>query len=149
MGSGTSSACLKNRLILAIVIAAALTLGGCASFIEEHKRTLSQAEVRAMFTHHTVTSVNADSGKRSVTYYSRKKVRQLRDGALRTGTWRVKRNGLMCMTMGTDREVCRLVRRDADGVYRKYKPSLFDTEPTVYYESFIAGNQLKRARGKG
>lgn len=135
-----------HPLKCAAILVAALALGGCASLVDQYKRTLSQSEVRALFTRHTVTSVNVDSGKRSITYYTPSRVRQIRDGSVRTGTWRVKRNGLKCMTMGTDPEVCRFVRRDEDGVYRKYKPGFIDTQPTVYYESFVPGNQLNRAR---
>lgn len=146
MASTTKRTATLNHFRFTVFLLAALSLGGCTTLVEQHSKTLNQSEVRELFTRHTVTSVNVDSGKRSVTYYTRSKVRQIRDGEMRRGTWRVKRNGLKCMTMGSNPEVCRLVRLDDDGVYRKYKPSLFDTEPTVYYTSFVQGNQLKRAR---
>lgn len=146
MASEKPRCAMRTHLNRAALMLAVLTLGGCATMVEQSKQTLSQAEVRALFTRHTVTSVNAESGKRSVTYYTPSRVRQIRDGQRRTGTWRVKRNGLMCMTMGTNPEVCRFVRRDSDGVLRKYKPGFIDPKPTVYYESFVPGNQLDRAR---
>lgn len=145
MAAKKTSSGLRSHLYRAALMLVLLTLGGCATLVEQSTQTLSQAEVKALFTRHTVTSVNAGSGKRSVTYYTPSRVQQVRDGARRSGTWRVKRNGLMCMTMGTNPEVCRFVRRDPDGVYRKYKPGFIDTKPTVYYESFVPGNQLKRA----
>lgn len=146
MAPATTAVAASKHLGLAAVLVAAFSLGGCATLVEQHKQTLDQSEVRALFARHTVTSVNVDSGKRATTYYSRRQVHQVRDGALQTGTWRVKRNGLMCVTMGVSAEVCQFVRRDSDGVYRKYKPGFVDTQPTVYFTSFVQGDRLSRAR---
>lgn len=136
----------RHPLRYSAILVATLVLGGCASFAEQIRLNLNQSEVKELFTRHTVVSVNVASGKRSVTYYTPSRVRQIRNGKVRTGTWRVKGNGLKCMTMGNDPEVCRFVRRDTDGVYRKYEPGLISTQPTVYYESFTPGNHLKMAR---
>lgn len=136
---------LPTRFLSCFLTAGALTLTGCATLENPGVRPLNQSEVRSLFEKHTVTSRNLSTGTVSVSYYSKRKVSQIRNGDKRTGRWRVKRNGLHCLTMELNEEVCRYVRLDADGVYRKYpSPALWE-KPIIEYVKIEPGKNLPQS----
>lgn len=136
---------LPSRWLVCSLIAGALTLTACSTLKEPSIRPLQQSEVRALFERNTVTSRNLSSGTVSVSYYSRSKVTQLRKGDDRTGTWRVKRNGQHCLTMEQNEELCRYIRLDSDGVYRKYPSPAVWEKAIIEYVKVEPGKQLKKS----
>lgn len=138
---------LPSRWLACSVIAGALTLTGCSTLEKPGIRPLNQSEVRSLFEKNTVTSRNLSSGTVSVSYYSKRKVTQLRKGDERSGRWRVKRNGQHCLTMELNEEVCRYIRLDADGVYRKYPSPAVWEKPIIEYVKIVPGKQLKKSSG--
>lgn len=139
---------LPNHWLACSLIAGALTLSACSTLKEPGVRPLKQSEVRALFERNTVTSRNLTSGTVSVSYYSRREVTQLRKGDERNGTWRVKRNGQHCLTMEQNEEVCRHIRLDADGMYRKYPSGAAWEKPVLEYVMVEPGKQLNKSAKK-
>ena len=140
-----SSKFLKNIAIIASLLGFIGVSSGCALLPTKLQSTqLSEQEVHSLFTEKTVISQNFKTGTISASYYTMDgKVRQYRKGKLRTGEWRVKKNGQKCMQMQSKQESCRVVKLEKDGLYRKYKPDLFALQPVVVYHSFIADNSLQ------
>lgn len=138
----------SRKLALYSLLAGALVLAGCSTTEKGSIRPLTQSEVRELFEKKTVTSRNLDSGTVSVSYYSTRKVTQIRRGDERTGRWRVKRRGEHCLRMEENEEVCRYIRLGADGIYRKYLSPAVWEEPIIEYVSFVPGKHLDNAKKK-
>ena len=135
---------LKYFLITAGLLLAISILSGCALMTPTPQENRLDAEaVRSLFSEQTVVSQNVKTGTLSISYYKNDgTVRQLRDGRLRTGKWRVRGNGQKCMQMMSKKESCRVVKQGTDRLYYKYKPDLFYPEPVVVYHSFVPGDRL-------
>ena len=104
--------------------------------------TLDRKELLDLFHDRTVESITLHQGRVSFSYYSPTgEVRQLRDGEKRTGFWRVRDDGRICLRMEDNREKCRIVVHEKDGSYRKYIVKKDGNhEPVVGYRKFIEGN---------
>ena len=84
------------------------------------KGTLKRKEVIKLFSGQTVESVTASKGRVSHTYYDPNGLLvQLRNGVMRHGKWRVKKNGRMCLQMESLEEKCRVIVKE-DGEIKKY-----------------------------
>lgn len=140
----------KKALIAVALIGLLGIVWSCGTLLKERSHQLSAAEARARFADQTVTSRNLKTGTESVSYFGRDgTVRQLRNGRLRTGYWRVGTDGQKCMKMQSNQEVCRVVKLDGDNVYRKYKPGRLGLQPIIAYDAFVRGDQLYRKAGVG
>ena len=135
---------LKYILIMGSLLSVVTLSSGCALLPSTKQATqFNGGEVRSLFKEKTVVSENINTGTLSISYYTKDgKVRQLRNDRVRTGTWRVQKNGQKCMQMQSRKESCRVVKLDTDNVYRKYKPDIFLSRPVVFYHSFVSGNRL-------
>lgn len=104
--------------------------------------TLGRTKVFALFYDKTVESVTLGKGRVSLSYYSPTgEIRQLREGQQRLGTWRVNKNGRICLAMDGAKEKCRVMVREADGSYRKYVVKKNGKHRAVVgYRRFIPGN---------
>ncbi len=104
-----------------------LLTGGCAStnFIGRKSiplppGTLGAAEVTALFSGKTVSSVLDKSGRVSLTYYNPNgALRQLQKGGNREGAWRVRKDGRICLQFAGKGKSCRIIVQDGN-VYQKY-----------------------------
>ncbi len=103
--------------------------------------TLDAKELRQLFIGKTVQSLNVKNKRISLTYYDPSgKVRQLRKGKLRSGKWKIKDNGRICLKMGNARNKCRIVVFE-QGEYKKYIVKKDGRHKHVIdYRSFITGN---------
>ncbi len=135
---------LQYILIIGSLLSVVTLSSGCALLPSTKQATqFNGSEVRSLFKEKTVVSENINTGTLSISYYTKDgKVRQLRNDRVRTGTWRVQKNGQKCMQMQSRKESCRVVKLDTDNVYRKYKPDIFLSRPVVFYHSFVSGNRL-------
>lgn len=135
-------ACLFTTMLLAVL------LSGCAG-IGKHRGesvtlppgTLDAAAVTALFSGKTVESVTDSSGRVSLTYYGANgELRQLQNGAKRSGTWKVRDDGRICLEFPGDSSQCRIIVKEGD-IYRKYVVKLNGMhKPVVTYRSFSPGN---------
>lgn len=105
--------------------------------------TLNADEVLTLFSDKTVTSVTISKKRESISYYDPNgEIRQLRDGQKRNGTWRVTKNGRICLKFGA-KEKCRILVKE-NGEYRKYVVKDDGQHRAVVdYSSFISGNPRK------
>ncbi len=137
----------KRVLFLLAIVSLLSGLWGCARTYELRSHQLNAAEVEKLFLDHTVVSRNLNTDTISVSYYgSDGAVTQIRKDRLRTGHWRIKQNGEICMQMESNKESCRFIRLDGDHVYRKYRPTNSGLEPIIAYDAadaFVRGNQLQ------
>jgi hypothetical protein len=104
--------------------------------------TLGPSEVTALFFNKTVKSRNK-GGNVSQTYYSPNgTLKQIRDGQVRTGTWKVRPDGRICLTMAGEKGQCRYILKKNDQ-YRKFKlTKKGKAKKVVTYLSFQSGNQI-------
>lgn len=106
--------------------------------------TLRKKAVVTLFADKTVESVTARQGRVSQTYYHPDgKLEQLREGTKRYGTWRVTKNGRMCLQMGALQEKCRIIVKEGNQ-YKKYiikKNS--NHQHSVSYRKFTAGKAFE------
>lgn len=129
----------------ALALIAAAGLQACSTLPVLSSSQLDAREVRSLVAGNTITAHNLDTGTRSTAYYSPDgRVTQTRNGKLRRGTWSVKDDGRMCMEMASNKPSCRILRRDAQGVVRKYRPDNLFT-PIIAYERIERGNLLGAA----
>ncbi len=125
-----------------LALIAATCLQACSTLPGLSSSQLDAGEVRGLAAGNTITSRNLDTGTTSTAYYSPDgRVTQTRKGELRRGTWSVKADGRMCMAMESNRASCRVLRRDAQGVVRKYRPDNL-LSPIIAYERIERGNRL-------
>lgn len=104
--------------------------------------TLGATAVRVLFYDQTVESRNA-GGDLSLTYYAPNgTLKQKRGGEVRTGSWTVRKDGRMCLSMAGENRKCRFVYQE-QGEYRKFTVSKSGkVKPVVTYLSFQPGNRL-------
>ncbi len=106
--------------------------------------TLGGTEVRALFFDQTVKSQNS-SGAVSLTYYDPNGIlQQKRDEQFRSGTWKVKSDGRICLTMTGEERKCRFILKE-NNQYIKYRVKKKSRiKPLVTYLSFQPGNRIGR-----
>ena len=106
--------------------------------------TLKKKAIVSLFADKTVESVTARKRRVSQTYYHHDgNLVQLRNGIKRYGTWRVTKNGRICLQMAGSQEKCRIIVKDGDQ-YKKYivkKNS--HHQHSVSYQKFTAGQTFK------
>jgi len=82
--------------------------------------TLTRKELKRLFSGKTVESQTVNKGRVSLSYYDPSgAVEQIRNGNLRTGSWRVNKNDRICLQMEDSREKCRIVVKEGN-IYNKY-----------------------------
>lgn len=122
-------------------------LAGCAG-IGKHKQdvplpvgTLDAAAVTALFSGKTVESITNNSGRISLTYYNPNgELRQLQYGTKRSGTWRVRQDGRICLSFPGASNQCRIIVKEGD-TYQKYVVKRNGQhQPVVTYRTFRDGN---------
>jgi hypothetical protein len=103
--------------------------------------TLDAEQVTDLFAGNTVESVTAVRGRVSLSFYALDgTVRQTRNGQSRSGTWRVRTDGRICLRMEALREKCRIIVIDGD-VYKKYiVRKNGQHQHSVTYRQFWSGN---------
>lgn len=127
------------QLIISLMVAV-FVVACVAPQVPLPKGTLNAAEVQQLFSDHTVTSVTVAKKRESVTYYDPNgEARQIRAGELRNGTWRVSKNGRICLQFGSN-EQCRIIVWE-DAKYKKYVVKDDGQHRYVVdYKSFQDGN---------
>ncbi len=122
-----------------------LLVTGCASTgrVAPPAGALDANEIRALFSGQTVKSVTFSKGRVSDIYYMPSgELRQLRDGKVRSGTWRVQKKGRLCLQIEDNPENCRAIVK-AGNTYVKYVLRKDGShQPVVRYISFTPGNPL-------
>lgn len=127
-----------ERLILAGCLA--LLLSACGPVRTDSVTQLSAQEVTALFTEQTVESVSKTHRRTSFTYYRADgHLLQRRYWSWRTGKWRVRSNGKICIDFGKER--CRHIEL-ADGQYFKVVKKGKARERLIRYRAFAQGNHL-------
>lgn len=141
------------HLIPYILMAVLLMLPGPATALAEQKLevksvplppgALTSAEVISLFSNKTVFSVTAVQRRESVSYYDPTgEVRQLRNGNLHIGHWRVTDSGRICLQMENRPEKCRIIVLE-NGLYKKYIVRKNGKhQHSVSYPEFRNGNPL-------
>jgi len=137
--------CRYRMLVLTLLT---LLAWGCAPMKKDVQinlpaGTLSAPEVTALFSGKTVESVVISSGRVSTTYYDPSgEARQLQNGQKRTGTWRVRDDGRICLDMEEGGDKCRVIVKEGE-VYKKYIVKLSGKHQHIIdYRSFRDGNPL-------
>lgn len=107
--------------------------------------TLSSSQLVTLFTDKTVHSTTVAQGRKSVSYYAPNgKIRQLQNGIIRLGHWRVIDNGRICLQMENLPEKCRIVVAENKG-YTKYIVRKNGAhQASVFYVKFQDGDTLGR-----
>ena len=118
---------MKPLINLRILLTSALViglLGGCTPL--HHKPvplppgTLDAVAVEALFSGKTVESVIDKSGRVSLTYYNPNgELRQLQKKLKRSGSWKVRHDGRICLQIEEQDQQCRIVVKEG-ATYRKY-----------------------------
>lgn len=106
--------------------------------------TLTRKKIVELFSGKTVESVTATKGRVSQTYYNPDgSLEQLRDGAKRYGTWRVKKNSRICLKIDNLKEKCRIIVKE-DGAIKKYIVKKSGRhQHSVSYRNFSHGKRFK------
>jgi len=103
--------------------------------------TLTAAEVTALFSGQTVESVLESNGRTSLTYYNpNHELRQLQYGEKRSGFWRVRDDGRICLQLGTEKEKCRIIVKEGPTYYKYTVKKNGMHERILAYTSFRQGN---------
>lgn len=127
--------------------------GGCASLPTPTDSTpvplppgaLNAAEVTALFSGHTAESVLDSNSRVSLTYYNPNGgLRQLQNGQKRSGVWRVRDNGRICLQLGTEKEKCRIIVKEGTGYAKYIVRKSGQHERVLTYTSFVQGNMVDR-----
>lgn len=102
---------------------------------------LDAEQVTDLFSGQTVESVTAVRGRVSLSFYDVDgSLRQVRNGQTRSGKWRVRKDGRICLQMESLLEKCRIIVKDGD-VYRKYIVKKNGRhQNSVNYRKFWVGN---------
>lgn len=125
-----------------IVLIVAASLQACSTLPALTASRLDAEAVRELVSNRTITARNLETGTVSTTYYSPDgRATQTRKGDVRRGAWSVRSDGRMCMEMASNKASCRVLRRDAQGVVRKYRPDNL-LSPIIAYERIERGNRL-------
>jgi hypothetical protein len=125
-----------------------LLLGGCVSTpMRSTSHVLDASEVQRLFAGKTVESVNRSTGLTSFTYYDPDgMVLQQRLWSKRTGKWKVKDNGKICLIF--DKTSCRRIKMytgmlDGKSTYYKIRKRKGNSvRRVVRYRKFVDGNRL-------
>ena len=131
---------------IAPLLLALLLVTGCASMkrVAPPDGALSATQVRTLFSEHTVKSVTFSKGTVRETYYmANGEMRRLRNGEVRKGTWRVRKNGRLCQQVGDHEESCHAIVRAGDTHVKYVVRKNGDHRPIVRYISFTPGNPLR------
>jgi len=137
---------MKTIAALFTAMLLAVLLNGCAG-IGKHRSvtlppgTLDAAAVTALFSGKTVESVTDNSGRISLTYYNPNgELRQLQNGEKRSGAWKVRSDGRICLDFPGGSSQCRIIVKEGE-IYRKYVVKRDgEHQPVVTYRSFSEGN---------
>ncbi|MEA3363749.1 MAG: hypothetical protein U9Q61_10845, partial [Thermodesulfobacteriota bacterium] len=99
--------------------------------------------VTRLFSDKTVQSVTVRKGRVSLTYYDPNgTLEQLRDGTKRYGSWRVTKNGRICLAFEGSREKCRIIVKEGK-LFKKYiVKKNGQHQYVVRYRQFLPGKQL-------
>ncbi len=105
--------------------------------------TLRAKEVVKLFSGQTVESVTARKGRISHSYYNPDgTLEQSRNGVKRSGKWRVKKNGRICLQFSGLKEKCRIIVKE-DGQIKKYIVKKNGRhQHSVSYRNFTPGRHL-------
>ncbi len=107
------------------------------------KGTLKSKEIVKLFSGQTVESVTARKGRVSLSYYSPNgALEQLREGMKRSGKWRVKKNGRICLQFENLKEKCRIIVRQKGKIKKYIVRKNGRHQHSVSYRNFIPGRQL-------
>lgn len=135
---------IKKIVLMSILLV--VFVGGCASMkVALPPGTLNAADVTALFSGKTVESRLDENNRISQTYYNPDgEMRQMRKGQLRTGTWRVIKNGRICLQFEGNSERCRIIIKEGP-VYRKYiLKQDGNHKPIITYTSFRNGDLVSQ-----
>ncbi len=105
--------------------------------------TLNKESVIKIFSNKTVKSKTVHKGRVSLTYYDPSgTLEQLRNGMKRYGTWRVTKNGRICLSFEGSQEKCRIIVKEGK-IYKKYIVKKSGQHwHSVSYRQFLPGKEL-------
>lgn len=139
---------MKSLRYLLLALFTITLIGGCAVKKSQKEMplplgTLTASEVNVLFTGYTVESVLNSSGRKSLTYYNPNlEMIQLQNGAKRSGYWRVREDGRICLKFGTEDEKCRIIVKEGETYYKYIVKKSGNHERVLSYTSFRKGNLI-------
>lgn len=106
--------------------------------------TLKKKAVIELFADKTVESVTARKGRVSQTYYHPDgTIEQFRAGNKRYGTWRVTKNGRICLRMENLQEKCRIIVKEGNQFKKYIVKKNNNHQHSVTYRQFLNGKTFK------
>lgn len=143
---------LKRMQVLLVILLATLLATGCGPAMAKKGKnkvplppgTLDAAAVTALFSGKTVESVLDSNGRVSLTYYNPNgELRQLQDGERRSGVWRVRDDGRICLAFAGSGEKCRAIVKEGAGYAKYIIKKTGQHERVLTYKSFRNGNLVE------
>ena len=140
---------MKPLKLLVMLGLLAMLLGGCVGKATRAEKqdivlppgTLNAAEVAKLFAGKSVESVLSKNGRVSLTYYKPDgSLRQLQNGVRRSGVWRVREDGRICLDFAGERERCRIIVKSGDTYFKYIVKNDGQHERIITYRSFRDGN---------
>ncbi len=140
---------MKQLKLLVLMGLLAIILGGCVGKetragdkdIALPQGTLSAAEVTKLFSGKSVESILDKNGRVSLTYYDPDgSLRQLQDGNRRSGVWRVREDGRICLDFAGERDRCRIIVKEGKDYVKYIVKKDGQHERIITYRSFRDGN---------
>lgn len=137
---------LKFLILLGLL---AIIFGGCVGKQAQAEEevivlpagTLNAAEVTKLFSGKSVESILDKNGRKSLTYYNPDgSLRQLQDGNRRSGVWRVREDGRICLDFAGERDRCRVVVKEGNTYVKYIVKKNGQHERIITYRSFRDGN---------
>lgn len=135
---------MKLKLTISLM---AVLLSGCQSMTQAPVTPLqlSADEVRLLLEDRTVESFNLITGTTSFTYYATDgSVYQERYWSQRTGTWNIKPDGQICMSMMSKAGSCRYIFQAGKKYYKYRTDADGNLEKIIRYRQFLDGNMLAK-----
>jgi len=131
------------RSCILLAIACGLFAGCQTSQFRGEQHRLQLAEVKRLFSGHTVESFNLNTRNTSFTYYGPDgRVVQERLWSRRTGSWKLTADGQICLAFHKKEPRCRHIVRKGDRYYKVLPDESGKPVRIVRYRYFSPGNAL-------
>ena len=133
---------MKPLKLLVLMGLIAIILGGCVgkqSQAEEKDVALPQGTLNAAELT-KLESILEKNGRVSLTYYNPNgSLRQLQDGIRRSGVWRVRDDGRICLDFAGERDRCRIIVKEGNTYVKYIVKNDGQHERIITYRSFRDG----------
>jgi len=140
---------MKRREHLRLFILSAMLTGllaGCQTNpLQKNAYTLQAADVKRLFSGHTVESYNLNTKNTSFTFYDAKgRALQERLWARRTGSRKVTADGQICLSFDNKEPRCRHIVREGERYYKVLPDRSGRLVHIVRYRYFSPANALNK-----